>query len=179
MECLRRDLLRIVHVEDDDDFARLTGDNLKQAGFTRPVVRCADGLIALDYFGRVEPESAPHVILLNLLMPRMRGLSVLNWLRNRASDRDLAVYLLSSSDHPLDLRQTAATQESECFVVPPIFEKLVQSLDHMMMRRNDLCHKGVLALVPDRSSVPNKQMQYETVQTKRLTISFAASMQKR
>ena len=107
----------------------------------------------------------------------MRGLAVLNWLRNRASDRDLAVYLLSPSYHPWNLRPTA--KETMRPTDLPIFENLFQSLDHMMTHRNDLHLDGVLALRPNPSSASNKLLEYSTVQTKRLTISFAASTQKR
>jgi CheY-like chemotaxis protein len=172
-------MLRIVHVEDDDDFALLTEDKLRGAGFTRPVERCKNGIIAMNYLERVEPENAPHVILLNLLMSGMRGLAVLNWLRTRASDRDLAVYLLSASDHLAYLRRMEANRGTGKFDQIPIFEKLFQSLDTMMSRRNDQNWKGVMGLVPDRSSERVEKTSYETVQTKRLSISFAANLKNR
>src|SRR5471030_1834896 len=100
MEPLSRESLRIVHVDDDDDFAALGERCLKRAGFNRPIVRCADGIKAIDYFSTIKPDNAPHVILVDLHMPRMNGLGVLHWIRTRYKEMKIAVYLLTSSEAP-------------------------------------------------------------------------------
>src|ERR1700689_5425997 len=100
MAPLARDSLRIVHVDDDHDFAALSARCLKRAGFNQPVVRCTDGVLALHYFSMIEPEFAPHVILLDLNMPLMDGLEVLHWIRKKYNTPDVAIYLLTSSEDP-------------------------------------------------------------------------------
>jgi len=55
MEFLARDSLRIVHVENYDDFALIIELSLKHAGFEQPIVRCNDGVLALHYFSMIEP----------------------------------------------------------------------------------------------------------------------------
>jgi CheY-like chemotaxis protein len=74
MEILTRDSLRIVHGDDDGDFAELNARGLRRAGFSQPITRCSGGLRALRCFSRMNPESAPHVILPDLRMPGMSGL---------------------------------------------------------------------------------------------------------
>ena len=86
MELLARNSLRIVHVEDDNDFAQLSEIFLKRAGFEQPIVRCNNGIRALRYFSMIELAQAPHIILLDLHMPHLNGLEVLHWLRHSYSE---------------------------------------------------------------------------------------------
>src|ERR1700722_4236279 len=100
MALLSRESLRIVHVDDDPDFGELNERSLKCAGFKKPIVRCADGYKAINYFSTIEPDDAPHVVLVDLHMPRMSGLGVLDWLRTNYTEREVAVFLLTSSVDP-------------------------------------------------------------------------------
>ena len=136
MEFLARDSLRIVQVEDNDDFALLIEMALKLAGFEQPIVRCNDGVLALHYFSMIEPEQAPHVILLDLHMPNKNGLEVLHWLRHDHSDQDVAVYLLTASDDPKDRHQAATEGMTEHILKGPLFEKLIQKLDDLIAETN-------------------------------------------
>lgn len=136
MELLTRDSLRIVHVEDNDDFAFVSELLLKRAGCTQPIVRCNDGLLALHYFSVIEPEQAPHVILLDLHMPHMNGLEVLHWLRRDYCERDVAVFLLTSSMDPGDMRRAAADGVTGYLLKSPLFDELIQNLDHLIATTN-------------------------------------------
>ncbi len=108
MKSLTRDSIRIVHVEDDNDFAELSAWGLRRAGFSQPVVRCKDGLRARDYFSTIDEQAMPDVILLDLHMPGMNGLEVLSWIRENYRERDVTVVLLTSSQDPKHQRQAAA-----------------------------------------------------------------------
>ena len=136
MELLARDSLRIVHVEDDDHFADLSEHSLRLAGFMQPVVRCNDGILALHYFSTIEPKLAPHVIILDLNMPNMNGLEVLHWLRNGYSEHDVAVYFLTSSTDSADTDQAKAQGATEYLVKSPLFDELIQNLDHLIATSN-------------------------------------------
>jgi CheY-like chemotaxis protein len=136
MELLARDSLRIVHVEDNDDFAFVSELWLKRAGFTKSIVHRNDGLLALHYFSMIEPEQAPHVILLDLHMPHMNGLEVLHWLRRDYSERDVAVFLLTSSEDPGDMRRAAADGVTGYLLKSPMFDELIQNLDYLIATTN-------------------------------------------
>ena len=137
MNLLTRNSLRIVHVEDDMDFTQITEIFLKRAGFNHPLVHCHDGILALDYFSMLEPEQAPHAILLDLHMPNMNGLEVLHWLRHNHSDQDVAVYLLTSSDEPADRRQAAADRVTGYLLKSPLLDELIRNLDHLIGEKNN------------------------------------------
>jgi CheY-like chemotaxis protein len=136
MELLARDSIRILHVEDDNDFAELNSRSLRRAGFKQPVVRCNDGLLALHYFSMIEPQSAPHVILLDLHMPGMNGLEVLHWVRQNYCEKDVAVYLLTSSEDPEDKKQAAADGVTEFLSKSPLADKLIEKLDGLIELSN-------------------------------------------
>ena len=136
MELLARDSLRIVHVDDDDHFALLNEHSLRRAGFTQPIVRCNDGLLALHYFSKIGPEFAPHVILLDLNMPNMNGLEVLHWLRNSHSEQDVAIYLLTSSEDRAHKEQAAADGVTEYLLKSHLFGELITHLDRLIATNN-------------------------------------------
>jgi len=50
MELVDKASIRIVHVEDDDDFADLTAYFLKRAGFVLPMLAAKDGSMRLSIF---------------------------------------------------------------------------------------------------------------------------------
>ena len=137
MNLLARNSLRIVHVEDDNDFAGVSEIFLKRAGFNHPIVRCNDGVLALHYFSMTDPEQEPHAILLDLHMPNMSGLEVLHWLRHNHSDKDVAVYLLTSSDDPKDRRQAMANHVTGYLLKAPLFDELIQNLDYLIAEINN------------------------------------------
>jgi CheY-like chemotaxis protein len=137
MQLLARDTLRIVHVDDDSDFTELSARGLKRAGFSQPIVRCSDGILALHYFSMIEPQSAPHVILLDLQMPGMNGLEVLHWVRQSYGERDVAVYLLTSSEDPDHKKQAVAGGVTDYLMKNPLVDKLIEKLDSLISLSND------------------------------------------
>jgi CheY-like chemotaxis protein len=175
MELLTRDSLRIVHVEDDNDFAQLSEIFLKRAGFKQPIVRCNDGIFALQYFSKIEPELVPHVILLDLHMPNMSGLEVLHWLRHSYSERSVAVYLLTSSKNPLDMRQAEVGGVTKYLFKTPLFEDLVQNLDHLITMSNDQRLEAPSTRCANQFRSSSRPPRTEIIETKRLTISFSVS----
>jgi len=136
VQLLARNSIRILHVEDDNDFAELSSRSLRRAGFTQPVVRCGDGLLALHYFTMIEPKSAPHVILLDFHMPGMNGLEVLHWIRQNYNEKDVAVYLLTSSEDPEHKKQAAADGAMEFLSKSPLADKLIEKLDSLIALSN-------------------------------------------
>jgi CheY-like chemotaxis protein len=135
-------------VDDDDDFAELSARGLKRAGFSQPVTRCSDGLLALHYFSMIEPHLAPHVILLDLHMPGMNGLEVLHWVRRNYNERDVAVYLLTSSEDPEHKKQATANGVTEILLKAPLVDTLIQKLDFLIATTNDQSF-GKPGLLPD------------------------------
>jgi CheY-like chemotaxis protein len=137
MELLARETLRIVHIEDDRDFAVLSARRLKKAGFTQPVMHCVDGILAIRYFCEMEPKCAPHVILLDLHMPQTNGIEVLQWVRQSYHEPKVAVYLLTSSQDPLRMRRAVAAGVTEILCKNPSLDDLIERLDKLIVTSNE------------------------------------------
>ncbi|HEX9187501.1 MAG TPA: response regulator, partial [Vicinamibacteria bacterium] len=72
--------LRVLLVEDDPDHAELVRRGLEEYGSKLELVHVEDGEAALDYLRARESRDAPgrpHLILLDLRLPRIDGLEVL------------------------------------------------------------------------------------------------------
>lgn len=136
MEAMAKDSFRIVHVEDDDEFAQLTDFSLQSAGFKRSYIRFNSGAAALNYLSSIGPNHAPHAVLLDLHMPGMDGLEVLRWLRKNYPRRDVAVYLLTSSDDPEDMRQAADAGVTKYFLKTGFFDEIVREFDRLIAAYN-------------------------------------------
>jgi CheY-like chemotaxis protein len=102
--------LRILLAEDNDDHAFFTQRALRDgygAGLEIDTVR--DGQEALDYLnrsGRFTGQARPHLIVLDLKMPRRNGLEVLAEVKADAALRSIPVVVLSSSDGNDDIDAT-------------------------------------------------------------------------
>lgn len=99
----------ILLVEDDPKDEALTLRALKKSNVMNPVVVTRDGAEALDYlFARGAYEGrdrtvVPQVILLDLKLPKLDGMEVLEALRNDDATRLLPVVVLTSSLEEQDL----------------------------------------------------------------------------
>ncbi|MCA9737920.1 MAG: response regulator [Gemmatimonadota bacterium] len=102
--------VRILLVEDEPNDVELTMRALRRNAITAEVTVARDGAAALAYLlgpGR-EPEEAlpplPSLVLLDLNLPKIRGLDVLRRLRQDTRTRLLPVVILTSSREEEDRR---------------------------------------------------------------------------
>jgi two-component system response regulator len=99
----------ILLVEDNPDDELLTLRALKKSNVLNEVIVARDGAEALDYLfgtgayaGR-EASLMPQVILLDLRLPKVDGLEVLQRLRADERTRLLPIVILTSSDEEQDI----------------------------------------------------------------------------
>jgi two-component system response regulator len=99
----------ILLVEDNSDHEALTIRALKKSGLANPVVVARDGAEALDYlFGKGahagrDLSEMPQAVLLDLKLPKLDGLEVLQRMRADERTRLVPVVVLTSSDEEKDL----------------------------------------------------------------------------
>lgn len=100
---------RILMVEDNPDHADLTIRALRRHNLQNEIDVVGDGADALDYlFGRDRyegrrPEELPVLVLLDLKLPKVDGLEVLQALRGDPRTRVLPVVVLTSSNEERDI----------------------------------------------------------------------------
>lgn len=99
-------------VEDNPDDEELTLLAFEQGGITNPVVVARDGVEALDYLFKEEigdarfPEHLPALILLDLQLPKVNGLEVLQQIRANPITKLIPVVILTTSNEQRDLLES-------------------------------------------------------------------------
>ncbi len=108
MERITKKEFRLVLIDDDPHDLFFVKLALEKAGFPPPLRELGDGAAALDYFKAIEksPDEWPHIVVMDLKMPRLNGDEVLRWLREHPVYREMPVIILSSSDEMSDIKKT-------------------------------------------------------------------------
>jgi CheY-like chemotaxis protein len=115
--------LTILIAEDDEGHATLVRRNLGRTSLPTDSVHVRDGQEVLDYMYRRgrwhdrEPHAA-LLILLDLNMPRLSGLDVLDALKKDAELAHIPVFVLTTTDNPLELDRCYTRGASACLVKP-------------------------------------------------------------
>lgn len=87
-----------------------------------------DGEQAMDFILRSEAEPdapCPHLLLLDLNLPKRDGFEVLRWLRARQRFGAVPVLIITSSDSPHD-QSRAAELGAGYFRKPPSYEEFLK-----------------------------------------------------
>ena len=105
------DILPILLAEDSPADAEMAIDALRDARLANPIVHVEDGVETLDFLMRRgayanREEGLPAVLLLDIKMPRMDGLEVLQRIRENEELRHIPVVILSSSREESDLARS-------------------------------------------------------------------------
>jgi CheY-like chemotaxis protein len=93
---------QILLAEDDRFLRRACEMSLRQLGYT--VLLAKDGEEALA----IIKTQRPHLVLLDLLMPKLTGLEVLRTLKSSEATRSIPVLVLTNSSRSLDLEEIRA-----------------------------------------------------------------------
>jgi CheY-like chemotaxis protein len=99
----------ILLVEDNLSDIELAQRALKKANILNPLVIAEDGQEALDYlfctgqYSQRDPTQAPVMVLLDINLPRVSGLEVLEQIRRHEQTKRLLVVILTSSKEEHDL----------------------------------------------------------------------------
>lgn len=95
-------------MEDNEADAQLALEALREAGLRHRPHVATDGVEALAYLRRSKVERAgerlPHLVFLDLNLPRKDGRQVLSEIKSDEALRTLPVIVLSSSDSEADVR---------------------------------------------------------------------------
>ncbi len=115
----------ILLVEDNADDAYLLTRALRSAEIDNPVHTVIDGEQAVAYlkghgnFADRQQFPLPSLVLLDLKLPRVSGLEVLQWIQNEPSLPQLVVVVLSSSGEPRDINMAYRFGARSYLIKPP------------------------------------------------------------
>jgi CheY-like chemotaxis protein len=126
-------LKRILLVEDDPKDIELTINALGEYYLANEIAVARDGVEALDYMYRrgafaSRPNGNPVVILLDLKMPKVDGLQVLNQLKLDEHLRSVPVVILTSSRETRDLDECYKLGVNAYVVKPVRFAEFIEAV---------------------------------------------------
>lgn len=129
--------IEVLLVEDDEDHAELVRRNLMSQAVRCRITHINNGESALDYLHQrglyADPASSPRpdLILLDLRLPRVDGMTVLSEVKSEPRLQTIPVVILTSSAADPDVSQ-AYLRHANSYLVKPLdllsFEGLMKEL---------------------------------------------------
>jgi len=122
----------VLFVDDDSNWADLLRTAFERAGVPNPVQGVRDGPEAIRYLqgeGRYADRAAhplPALVLLDLRLPGMHGLELLQWIRRQPKLAGLTVVTITGMAAPGDLERARELGASAFLAKPFSFAKLVE-----------------------------------------------------
>jgi CheY-like chemotaxis protein len=129
-------LARILIVEDDPNDVELTLTALGDYNLANDVVVARDGQQALDYLYRNgefsdRPIENPAVMLLDLKLPKVSGLEVLQQIKSDESLKMIPVVVLTSSHEEKDMMRSYRLGVNAYVVKPVDFHEFVNAVKEL------------------------------------------------
>lgn len=123
---------RIAIVDDNPDDVFILQRQLRQLGLACPISTFSDGHDAMAFLRHIaETEGRcclPEMVFLDINMPGATGFSVLCWLREQESLRNLRVVILSGTCDPGDVALATALTADAYVTKQPSLDQLSQIL---------------------------------------------------
>ena len=127
------DQFTVLLVEDDLNDIFLVKRAFKRAEVHNPLQVVTDGGEAIQYligegkYADRQTHPLPHLIVMDIKMPRMTGFDVLEWIKSEHTLRRIPVVIVSSSDRPEDINR-AYELGANAYMVKPVDIKAVEHL---------------------------------------------------
>ena len=123
----------ILLVEDDPRDLELTLVALERSQLANEVIIVRDGEAALEYLNRAgeyagRAEGNPAVVLLDLKLPKVNGLEVLQSVRGTEPLRSIPVVMLTSSHEETDVLRSYQLGVNAYVVKPVEFKQFVEAI---------------------------------------------------
>jgi CheY-like chemotaxis protein len=124
----------ILIAEDDENDVFFLERAFKQAQIANPIQRVRDGEDAIAYlqgagaYADRDHFPLPHLMLLDLKMPRKNGFDVITWVRQQPALKRLPIVVLTSSREDPDVNRAYELGANTYLVKPVKFEGLVEMM---------------------------------------------------
>ena len=126
--------IEIVLVEDNPHDAELTQRALKTHNLANKLIWLKDGIEALDFIFAKGPytgrliDSPPKVVLLDLKLPKIDGLEVLQRVKSDQRTRTIPVVVLTSSSEERDIITSYNFGVNSYILKPVDFDKFIDAM---------------------------------------------------
>jgi len=127
----------ILLVEDNPSDVDLTKRAFEKRNLVNTLVVVRDGQEALDYLFGVgayagrDVADVPACILLDLKLPKVDGVTVLQTIKSDARTRMIPVIVLTSSNEPRDIKACYGMGTNSYIRKPVDFDEFVEAVSHL------------------------------------------------
>lgn len=128
----------ILLVEDNSDDAELTIRELKKYHMANKLFHVTDGEQALDFIfaagsfsGKRDNISHPKLVLLDIKMPKVSGIQVLQQLKENPGTKLIPVVILTSSKEDPDIKKCYDLGANSYIVKPVNFERFSEAIRNL------------------------------------------------
>lgn len=128
---------KILLVEDNEDDIELTKRAFTKNRIQNELVVVNDGVSALNYlnrtgeYARLEEPFLPAVVLLDLKLPLMDGIEVLQSIRANEKTKLLPVVILTSSNEENDIVKSYSFGANSYVRKPVVFEQFIEAVSKL------------------------------------------------
>ena len=141
-------MIKVLVVDDESDIRELLIDELTDAGYQ--TIQAEDGAAALDMVSSHRPD----IVLLDMMMPELDGLQVLNVLRSNPETANLPVIFVTAT--PADQGELAAKALGvNHYVTKPWEPGVIQTIIRVTLRESGRAEQVDAA---DKADRPNNRV---------------------
>jgi two-component system, response regulator len=130
--------VEILLVEDNSTDAELTIRELKKYHFTNNFFHARDGEEAIDFIfatgkfaGKRDVSQPPKLVLMDIQMPKINGIEVLQRIRSDERTKATPVVILTSSKEDPDIKKCYALGANSYIVKPVNFENFATAIKNL------------------------------------------------
>lgn len=138
---------RVLLVEDNPGDIRLTQEALKESKMDIHLDVVTDGEQAVDFLmkrGKHTDSIRPHIIMLDLNLPKKNGIEVLKEIKAHDSLKKIPVIVLTTSDADHDISK-AYSLHANCYILKPVdfddFAKVIRLIEVFWFNTIQLPHE--------------------------------------
>lgn len=132
---MNRKQIEVLLVEDNPYDAKLTIRALKKGGLEKHLFTVKDGEEALEFvfcegnYAYRKNEKPLKLILLDLKLPKINGLEVLEKIKSDQQSKSIPVVVLTSSDHDKDILKSYSLGANSYIVKPVELDNFIYTVE--------------------------------------------------
>ncbi len=126
----------ILVAEDDDGHAELIIEGLRDSGLNNKIIRFADGMELWDFLSDSCQEenlekNIEYLILLDINMPRMDGMDVLERIKSDDCLKEIPIMMLTTTDDPREIEKCYQLGCNVYITKPVDFKRFAETLNRL------------------------------------------------
>lgn len=128
---MQNNYIHIILADDDEDDRLFFTDAFNELGMNTKVNTFNDGVALMDYLNSINAV-LPHVLFLDLNMPKKNGIECLNEIKANSKMTDIAIAIYSTSASEEDIEETFVLGANIYIKKPSSFKQLKKVLSEVV-----------------------------------------------